>query len=57
MEDGPAEAYHEELDTNHEWDNADAEVNALIRELDEEDEEDENHEDDDDFFAGLDDND
>ena len=54
MEDGPAEAYHEELDTNHEWDNADAEVNALIRELDEEDE---NHEDDDDFFAGLDDND
>ena len=54
MEDGPTEAYHEELDTNHEWDNADAEVNALIRELDEEDE---NHEDDDDFFAGLDDND
>lgn len=53
MEDGPAEAYHEELDTNHEWDNADAEVNALIRELDEEDE---NHEDDDDFFAGLYDN-
>lgn len=54
MEDGPVEAYHEELDTNHEWDNADVEVNALIRELDEEDE---NHEDDDDFFAGLDDND
>ena len=54
MEDGPAEAYHEELDTNHELDNADVEVNALIRELDEEDE---NHEDDDDFFAGLDDND
>ena len=53
MEDGPAEAYHEELDTNHELDNADVEVNALIRELDEEDE---NHEDDDDFFAGLYDN-
>lgn len=34
-------------------DNADAELDATIRELDEEDE---NHEDDDDFFAGLDDN-
>lgn len=54
MEDEPAEAYHEELDTNHEWDNADAELDATIRELDEEDE---NHEDDDDFFAGLADND
>ena len=51
MEDGPAEVYHEELDVNHEWDNA--EVDAITRELDEEDE---NHEDDDDFFAGLDDN-
>ena len=34
-------------------DNADTEVDATTRELDEEDE---NHEDDDDFFAGLDDN-
>ena len=54
MEDGPVEAYHEELDTNHEQDNVDAELDTTIRELDEEDE---NHEDDDDFFAGLDDND
>lgn len=54
MEDGPVEAYHEELDTNHEQDNVDAELDATIRELDEEDE---NHEDDDDFFAGLADND
>ena len=53
MEDGPVEAYHEELDTNHEQDNVDAELDATIRELDEEDE---NHEDDDDFFAGLYDN-
>lgn len=53
MEDGPVEAYHEELDTNHEQDNVDAELDATIRELDKEDE---NHEDDDDFFAGLDDN-
>ena len=37
-EDGPAEAYHEELDTNHEWDNAEAAVDAVIRELDGEDE-------------------
>lgn len=63
MEDGPAEAYHEELDTNHEWDNADAEVDAIIREIEEEDEESEEDEDldeeseeeDDDFFADLDD--
>ena len=34
--------------------NADAELDATIRELDEEDEK---HEDDDDFFAGLADND
>lgn len=54
MEDGLVEAYHEELDTNHEQDNVDAELDATIRELDEEDE---NHEDDDDFFAGLADND
>ena len=53
MEDGPVEAYHEELDTNHEQDNVDTELDTTIRELDEEDE---NHEDDDDFFAGLYDN-
>lgn len=64
MEDGPAEAYHEELDTNHEWDNADAVVDAMIREMEEEEEtealeENEDHnedEDDDDFFARLGDN-
>ena len=61
MEDGPAEAYHEELDTNHEWDNADAEVDAIIREIEEEESEeyeerDEESEeiDDEDFFARLD---
>lgn len=65
MEDGPAEAYHSELDVNHEWDNAaDAAVDAIIREIEEEDEdledEDEDHdeeseeEDDDDFFDRLD---
>lgn len=60
MEDGPAEVYHEELDTNHEWDNADAAVDAIIRDI-EEDEESEGNEDeegevidDDDFFARLD---
>ena len=31
MEDGPVEAYHEELDTNHERDNAEATVDAMIR--------------------------
>lgn len=64
IEDGPAEAYHEELDTNHEWDNADAVVDAMIREMEEEEEtealeENEDHnedEDDDDFFARLGDN-
>ena len=62
IEDGPAEAYHRELDVNHEWDNADAAVDAIIREIeeDEESEEDEDldeeseEEDDDDFFARLD---
>ena len=48
------ETYRCYLDVNHERDNAEAAVDATIRELDEEDE---NHEDDDDFFAGLDDND
>lgn len=48
------EAYCRRLGANHERDNAEAAVDAMIRELDEEDE---NHEDDDDFFAGLDDND
>lgn len=58
MEDGPAEAYHEELDTRHEWVNTEAEAEAavdeIIRELDEEDEdredEDAAEEDDDDEF-------
>lgn len=63
MEDGPAEAYHRELDVNHEWDNAvDAEADAIIREIeeDEESEEDEDRDeeseeiDDEDFFARLD---
>lgn len=36
------------------WDNAEAAVDATIREIEEEDE---NHEDDDDLFTGLDDND
>ena len=46
MEDGPAEAYHRELDVNHEWDNAaDAAVDAIIREIEEEDEESEEDED------------
>jgi len=63
IEDGPAEAYHRELDVNHEWDNAvDAEADAIIREIeeDEESEEDEDRDeeseeiDDDDFFARLD---
>ena len=53
MEDSSAEAYHEELDVNHEWVNVETAVDTMIRELYEEDE---NHEDDDDFFAGLDDN-
>jgi hypothetical protein len=70
MEDGPAEAYHRELDVNHEWDNADAAVDTIIREIEEEDEdleeeeedpvevvEGEEDEDDDDFFARLDDDD
>lgn len=63
MEDGPVEAYHEELDTNHEWDNADAAVDAIIREIEEEDEdfeEDEDHDvetEEDEFFADLDDDD
>lgn len=65
IEDGPAEAYHEELDVNHEWDNAaDAVVDAMITEMEEEEaealEENEGHdedEDDDDFFARLDDDD
>ena len=48
------EAYRRHLNANHEQDNVDAEVDTMVRELDEEDE---NHEDDDDFFAGLDDND
>ena len=43
---------YEELEVD-EHDNVDAELDATIRELDEEDE---NHEDDDDFFAGLYDN-
>ena len=47
------EAYRRHLNANHEQDNVDAEVDAMVRDLDEEDE---NHEDDDDFFAGLDDN-
>lgn len=47
------EAYRRHLNANHEQDNVDAEVDTMVRELDEEDE---NHEDDDDFFAGLDDN-
>lgn len=47
MEDGPAEVYHEELDVNHEWDNAEAAVDAVERELDEEDEDFEDVEDDD----------
>lgn len=47
LEDGPAEAYHEELDVNHEWDNAEAAVDAVERELDEEDEDFEDTEDDD----------
>ena len=63
IEDGPAEAYHRELDVNHEWDNAEAEVDAIIRDIEEEDEESEEDEerdeeseeiDDDDFFARLD---
>ena len=55
LEDGPAEAYHEELDTRHEWRNAEAAAEPVIRELDEdEDLEDEESEDDDDFFANLD---
>lgn len=62
MEDGPAEAYHEELDTRHEWDNAvDAEADAIIREIeededleDEDEEHDEESEDDDEFFANFD---
>ena len=48
------EAYRHHLNANHEQDNVDAEVDTMVRELDEEDE---NHEDDDDFFTGLDDND
>ena len=48
------EAYRRHLNANHEQDNVDAEVDATIRDLDEEVE---NREDDDDFFAGLDDND
>lgn len=63
MEDGPAEAYHEELDTRHEWRNAEAAVDAVVRDLDEEDLEDEDEdlededadeEDDDDFFDNFD---
>ena len=54
MEDGPAEAYHEELDSRYEWRNANAATDAVVRELDEEDEdlEDEESEegDADDFF-------
>jgi len=67
IEDGPAEVYHEELDVNHEWDNADAAVDTIIREIEEEDEdpieedegfeEESEEEDDDDFFADLDDDD
>lgn len=69
MEDGPAEAYHEELDTRHEWRNAvDIEADAIIREIEEEDEdledededledEESEEEDDDDFFDRLDFND
>ncbi|MBQ2652849.1 MAG: hypothetical protein IJF83_04780 [Methanobrevibacter sp.] len=54
MEDGPAEAYHEELDSRYEWHNANAAVDAVVRELDEdEDLEDEESEDDDDFFETL----
>ena len=47
------EAYRRHLNANHEQDNVDAEVDATIRDLDEEVE---NREDDDDFFAGLYDN-
>lgn len=63
MEDGPAEAYHEELDTRHEWHNAvDAEADAIIREIEEEEDledefeedDDESEEEDDDFFDRLD---
>ena len=51
MEDGPAEAYHEELDTRHEWDSAvDAEADAIIREIEEEEE---SEEDDDEFLEDL----
>lgn len=62
MEDGPAEAYHEELDTRHEWHNAAAAIDAVVRELDEdedledefEEDDDESEEEDDDFFDRLD---
>ena len=47
------EAYRRHLNANHEQDNVDAEVDATIRDLDEEVE---NREDDDDFFVGLYDN-
>ena len=55
MEDGPAEAYHEELDTRHEWRNAEAARDTVIRELDEdEDLEDEENGDADEFFGNFD---
>lgn len=66
MEEGPAEAYHEELDTRHEWHNVRAAIDAVVREEDEdledeseedEDLEDEEDEDADEFFANLDDDD
>ena len=62
MEDGPAEAYHEELDMRHEWRNAEATAETVIRELDEDEDledeeseelEDEESEDDDNFFTNL----
>lgn len=51
LRDGPEEAYHEELDTRHEWANTEAEaevaVDEIIREIEEEDHEDEDLEDED----------
>ena len=46
LEDWPAEAYHEELDTRHEWRNAEAAVDAVVRELDEDEDLDEEPEED-----------
>ena len=54
MEDGPAEAYHEEPISRYEWHNANAVEDAVVRELDEEDEDlDEEPEEEDEFLDDL----